>query len=36
MSMHLLTLRTAHATAVVSPYGAQVMSFVPHGQPDVL
>lgn len=34
--MHLLTLRTAHATATVSPYGAQVLSFIPHGQRDVL
>ncbi|TKW60625.1 MAG: D-hexose-6-phosphate mutarotase [Blastochloris viridis] len=34
--MQLLTLRTAHATATISAYGAQVMSFVPHGQSDVL
>ena len=32
----MITLKTDHATATVSPYGAQVMSFIPHGQPDVL
>lgn len=32
----MITLRTDHATATVSPYGAQVMSFTLNGQPDVL
>lgn len=34
--MDLLTLRTSHATATLSPYGAQVMSFIPTGGTDVL
>lgn len=34
--MQLLTLRTEKATATLSPYGAQVMSFTPHNQPDAL
>lgn len=34
--MNLITLTTDAATATVSPYGAQVMSFRPTDQPDVL
>lgn len=34
--MELITLTTSHATATISPYGAQVMSFTPKGQLDVL
>ncbi len=32
----MITLHSAYATTTVNPYGAQVMSFIPHGQPDVL
>lgn len=31
-----MLLSTKFATATLSPYGAQVMSFIPTGQPDVL
>ena len=34
--MNLITLSTRYATATVSPYGAQVMSFALNGLPDVL
>lgn len=34
--MNLLTLQSPHATATLSPYGGQAMSFTPNGQPDVL
>lgn len=33
---NFITLTTQFATATVSPYGAQVLSFIPTGQPDVL
>ncbi|RYG60014.1 MAG: D-hexose-6-phosphate mutarotase [Alphaproteobacteria bacterium] len=32
----MITIKNDYATVTVSPYGAQVMSFIPHGQPDVL
>ncbi|RYG58387.1 MAG: D-hexose-6-phosphate mutarotase [Alphaproteobacteria bacterium] len=36
ITVGMITLKNDYATVTVSPYGAQVMSFVPHGQPDVL
>lgn len=35
-AMQILTLTTPQATATISLYGGQVMSFIPAGQPDIL
>lgn len=34
--MDLITLTSPHATATISRYGGQVISYTPNGQPDVL
>ena len=34
--MQIITLSSAAATATLTPYGAQVLTYIPAGQPDVL